>query len=157
MKSASIKEIKNCIKTLTNDELVSVITRLSGFKKENKELISYLLFEQQNEDLYVQSVKNELDLLFSDLRTDNIYFAKKNIRKIIRIVNRYIKYSLQETTEIVLLIHVCKKIIDSGLNLHKSQVLKNIYSALLKRIIKKIESLHEYLQYDFNKEIATIN
>ena len=157
MKSASLKEIKASLENLSNDDLISLITRLSKFKKENKELITYVLFEETNEELYVQSVKDEMDILFKSLNTDNIYFAKKNIRKIIRIVNRYIKYSEQKTTEVALLIHACKKIKESGLNLDKSQALTNIYFSLLKRINKAVDSMHEDLQFDFNKELANIN
>ena len=157
MQSASLKEIKTSLENLTNDELIAIISRLSRFKKENKELIAYLLFGANDEDLYMQSVKEQLDKAFETLNINSIYIAKKNIRKIIRLVNRYIKYSEHKSTEIALLIHVCKKIKDSGLTIEKSQALINIYDALLKRINNAINTLHEDLQYDFGKEIAELN
>ncbi len=157
MQSGSLKEIKSCLENMTKEEMISICVRLSKFKKENKELISYLLFEEKDEQCYIQSVKNELDESFNNLHIDNLYFAKKNIRKIIRMANRYIKYSDVKTTEVELLIHVCKKIKESAINLNKSQALINIYNALLKKINKAVDNMHEDLQFDFRKEITLIN
>jgi DNA repair protein RadC len=156
MRAASVKEIKTGLEEISPKELLSICLRLSKFKKENKELITYLLFEAQDEEAYIQSVKSEIDLSFESLNTSSMYIAKKNIRKIVRIANRYIKYSNQETTAVTLLIYVCSKIKSSGLNLNKSQALSNIYISLIKKIKLLISTLHEDLQYDFNLELNEI-
>ena len=59
MKAASLKDIKTSIETIPYIELQSLCIRLLKFKKENKELITYILFEENNEELYIESVKNE--------------------------------------------------------------------------------------------------
>ena len=156
MRAASVKEIKTGLEEISPKELLSICLRLSKFKKENKELITYLLFEAQDEEAYIQSVKSEIDLSFESLNTSSMYIAKKNIRKIVRIANRYIKYSNQETTAVNLLIYVCSKIKSSGLDLNKSQALSNIYISLIKKIKLLISTLHEDLQYDFNLELNEI-
>jgi len=156
MRAASVKEIKTGLEEISPKELLALCLRLSKFKKENKELITYLLFEAQDEEAYIQSVKSEIDLSFESLNTNSMYIAKKNIRKIVRIANRYIKYSNQETTAVTLLIYVCSKIKSSGLNLNKSQALSNIYISLIKKIKLLISTLHEDLQYDFNLELNEI-
>jgi len=126
------------------------------FKKENKELITYILFEENNEELYIESVKNEIDAAFISLNKDSLYIAKKNIRKIIRIANRYIKYSSKNTTESNILIHVVYKIKESGLDLTKSQALHNLFLSILKRINKSISTMHEDLQYDIQKQLSAV-
>jgi len=42
MHPASVKEIKTGLEQLTHKELVAACLRLAKFKKENKELLSYL-------------------------------------------------------------------------------------------------------------------
>ena len=45
MKAASISEIKTELKGLPPAQLTELCLRLARFKKENKELLTYLLFE----------------------------------------------------------------------------------------------------------------
>ncbi len=156
MKAASLKDIKTSIETIPYIELQSLCIRLLKFKKENKELITYILFEANNEELYIESVKNEIDTAFISLNKESLYIAKKNIRKIIRIANRYIKYSSKNTTESSILIHVVYKIKESGLDLTKSQALNNLFLSLLKRINKSISTMHEDLQYDIQKQLSAV-
>lgn len=153
MKSASIKEIKTALDQLAHKELLEACLRLAKFKKENKELLTYLLFEKDNEPGYISSVKESLNLLFNDVNRSNVYFAKKTLRKIVRIANRYIRYSDDVTTEPELLLFVAEKIPALGFNLKKSAALENIYLSLLKKIKKSVAGLHEDLQYDFQKRI----
>lgn len=156
MQTASVKEIKNALSDLKKEELVALCLRLSKFKKENKELLTFVLFEEHDEEGYLQSVKNTLEEEFKNINTSNIYFFKKNIRRIIRLANKYIRYSGNAEVEISLLLFVCKAMIDTQIELEKSQVLKNMYQSLLKRIIKSMDTLHEDLQYEFKRELAII-
>ena len=55
MKTASVKEIKDELKFKTSDELRELCLQLSRFKKENKELLTYLLFEAQDEEAFIAS------------------------------------------------------------------------------------------------------
>ncbi len=156
MKAASSKEIKSALVEQSSTQLIDLCLRLARFKKENKELLTYLLFEAQDEDAYIHSAKKVIDEGFQTLNLQSVYIAKKNLRKIIRITNKFIKYSGIDTTEITLLIYVCRSIQESGLKLNNSVALKNIYLSLLKKINIKISGMHEDLQYDFNKEIEVL-
>ena len=156
MKAASSKEIKSALLEQSSTQLIDLCLRLARFKKENKELLTYLLFEEQDEDAYIHSAKKVIDEGFQTLNIQSVYIAKKNLRKIIRITNKFIKYSGIDTTEITLLIYVCRCIQESGLKLNNSVALKNIYLSLLKKISTKISGMHEDLQYDYNKEIKEL-
>ena len=61
MKAASIADIKKELKEKSISELIELNLRLTRFKKDNKELLSYLLFEQHDWPAYVQSIKEEMD------------------------------------------------------------------------------------------------
>src|SRR5882757_978579 len=115
MKAASITELKDELKTLKPAELMELCLRLARFKKENKELLTYLLFEAHNEDGYIQSIKKEIDDLFTEINLSHLYFAKKSLRKIVRVINKYSRYSGIKQTEIELRLYFCAVLKDSDI------------------------------------------
>jgi hypothetical protein len=156
MKTTSISELKQELQNMPAKEIAELCLRLARFKKENKELLAYLLFEAHDEEAYVESVKAVMDELFKEVNTTNLYYAKKNLRRILRNVNKHIKYSGNKQTEAVSLIHFCTLIKTSGINLLKSTVLQNTYTNQLKKIKAAIETLHDDLQYDLLKEVKKL-
>lgn len=156
MKAASVKEIKSALETIPPGQLMEICLRLIKFKKENKELATYLLFDETDEAGYVNSVKAGLDELFEDVNKTNLYFAKKTLRKIVRLTAKYIRYSGQATTEVELLLHVAEKTLSLQLPLHKNASLQNIYLGVIKKINKAVQSMHEDLQYDYLRQLQAI-
>ena len=157
MKAASVKEIKTAVELLSNQELTEYLLKLSRLKKENKEYLTYLLFEEHDETSYVLSVKNEIDLAFESLNKSTFFLAKKTIRKAVRIAGKYIKYSSKDTTEVEVLLHVCMNIKNAGLDLKRSTTLKNLYQSQLKKINTALSKMHEDLQYDYKKDFEALN
>lgn len=156
MKIASLSNIKKELKNLPPEVLQDVITRLAKYKKDNKELLSYLLFEAYNEDEYIRQVKEEIDLEFMSLNRSSFYLAKKTIRKVLKTTKKHIRFSGKKETEIELLLYFCKKLKDSRLNYKRSRVVFNIYLTQVKRIQKVISMLHEDLQYDYREELEAL-
>ena len=153
MKGASLKEIKSELKTLHPDRIREICLHLAKFRKENKELLSYILFEASDEKTYINGVKSLVDELFKEVNKSNSYFAKKTIRKILRITNKYIKYSGSKQTEVELLIHFCKKLRKTGIPLPLNTALGNIYLRQYQKINKSLATLHEDLQFDYSEEV----
>ena len=85
--------------------IVDVCLRLIKYKKENKELLTYLLFEAQDEASYIKGIKEDIDEQFKELNTSNLYVTKKGLQKIVRTTSKYIKYSGIRQTEIELLLY----------------------------------------------------
>ena len=131
--------------------------RLSKYKKDNKELITYLLFEANDEQEYIKNIKDEIDARFAEMNRSNLYLAKKNLRKILRTTNKFIRYSGSKETGAELLIYFCKKLKSSGIPVHASTALTNLYQMQLKKINKAIDTMHEDLQYDYRKELEKIS
>jgi hypothetical protein len=153
MEIASISNIKKELKILPAEDLQGIIARLAKYKKENKELLSYLLFEAYNEAEYINQVKEEIDMQFLRLNRSSFYLAKKTLRKVLRTTNKYIRFSGNKETEIELLLYFCNKLKNSRLNYKQSRVVFNMYLNQVKRIRKVISMLHEDLQYDYREEL----
>ena len=64
MKAASVKEIKSALDNLPGDGLVSLCLRLIKFKKENKELATYVLFDEINEMVYAEIISHSAKRYF---------------------------------------------------------------------------------------------
>ena len=61
MKAASMHELKDELAHLPPKKVLELCLRLARYKKENKELLSYLLFEAHDEQGFVMQVKKEID------------------------------------------------------------------------------------------------
>ena len=151
MNTASVSDLKEELKTLKPAQLVELCLRLSRFKKENKELLTYLLFEAHNEEGYVEGIKKEIDGLFAEINLSHLYFAKKSLRKIVRIINKYCRYSSVKQTEIELRIYFCITLQNSDIPVERNMVINNIYKSQLKKIDSLLGGLHEDLQHDYSR------
>lgn len=156
MKAATVKELKEELSKYPQADLVKICLRLSKFKKENKELLTYLLYEAQDESNYITSVKNEIDQLFEQITNKRYYFLKKSIRKILRIIKKYIRYSQHKETEVELLIYFCQKLKQFKPSIFNNKVLRNLYLRQIDAIRKTISKLHEDLQYDYEFELSEL-
>ena len=156
MTTASIQEIKKELRTLDADQVQELCMRLAKYKKENKELLNYLLFEAHNEQAYIQTVNNDIDEMFSTVPTSNVYFVKKSLRKILRYANRQIKYSGIKETELEIRIFFCTKMKEAKIPRNPGTVLFNLYQQQLKKIESVFVKLPEDIQADYDREMKYI-
>ena len=156
MKAASINEIKTDLKGRPAAELIELCLRLARYKKENKELLTFLLFEADDLQAYIASVKEEMDSDFAEVHTSNLYFAKKSLRKILRFANKHIKYCGDKEAEVQIRLHFCTNFKGLKVAANKSSALMNIYKGQIKKIEVIITSLHEDLQHEYVRELERL-
>lgn len=156
MKIESIVTIRKELQHLPKEDLLALCLRLGRFKKENKALLTYLLFESHNEDGYVASVKQTLDELFDGINTNSYFYMKKTIRKILRQIRTYSRYSNKKSTEVELLLYFCNRLNGLSPSIHRNRMLSNLYQRQILAIQKKIKVLHEDLQYDYTLQLEAI-
>ena len=156
MKTASLKEIKTELNRVHPSRLMELCIQMAKYKKDNKELLTYLLFDSYDEKAYIRDVKSQMDELFREVNRNNAYHAKKSIRKILATVNKQIKYSGSKQTEVELLIHFCKNLRKSGFTLPLNSALGNIYHRQIQKINKSLATLHEDLQFDYSEELRLL-
>ena len=156
MEIASLSEIKKELKSVSPTQLQEICIRLAKHRKENKELLSYLLFDSYNQQLFIENVKAEIDEQFVHLNQSSFYLAKKTLRKVLRTTRKYIRFSGSKQIEIELLIYFCHKLQSTGLHRRSSIVIRNMYNREVERILKVLASLHEDLQYDYREEVEKL-
>jgi len=156
MKTVSLKEIKDELNNRSAKEMLETCLRLAKFKKENKELLAYLLFDSSDEAAFIEAIKMEIDLQFELINPKSYYFIKKGIRKILSNVKKNIRFSHKKQTEIELLIYFCTKLNKFAPSIHRNTSLKNIYLSQIEQIKKAILTLHEDLQFDYGVELNAL-
>ena len=98
MKPATITELKKELKYRSQDQLIDYCLTMARFKLESKELLNYLVFESENEALYIEGVKNYITTTFEEISATNFHYIKKSVRKILRQTKRFIRYSKKKET-----------------------------------------------------------
>lgn len=156
MKTASLKEIKTELETIQPAQVLDLCIQLVKYKKENKEFLTYLLFEANSKQLYIKEVKAQIDDLFEDVNKSSVFLAKKTIRKIVRHLNKYIRFDASKQTEVELRIYFCKKMKSKAIPMPVHSVLGNLYFSQIQKINKALLSLHEDLQYDYREEMSLL-
>jgi hypothetical protein len=153
MKAATVHEIKQELSTLPASGLVEICLRLAKFKKDNKELLTFLLFEASDLSGYIANVKKEIDAGFAELPKPNLYLTKKSLRKVLRMTTRQIRYAGSPQAEVELLTYFLQRVRESGIPVDKHPVLNNLYQGQLKKVRSVIATMHEDLQYDYERDL----
>ena len=157
MDAASLNELKKELDELDPGQLQSLCLRLAKFRKDNKELLTYLLFEQQDEHGYVENMKREMTEEFNNISNLNTYYLKKSLRRILKLVNKQIRYSGLPETELALRIHFCQQIKESRMPVTGSTVLTNLYDQQLRKIDQTWKKLQEDIQQDYRDQIEQLS
>jgi hypothetical protein len=114
------------------------------------------MFEAHDEQGFIQSVKKEVDEQFEEINQSSLYYVKKTLRKILRNINKHIRYTGSSQVTVELLIYFCKSIQDSGIPIEKNTIIANMYKGQVEKINKTLLTLHEDLQHDYSREVSSL-
>ena len=157
MRASSLQEVKQELQELSAKELLELCLHLAKYKKDNKEYLGYLLFQSHDRDGFVVQIKAEIDGHFNELKGQaNLYYTKKTLRKILRIINKYCRYMGDKSASAEAHLYFCLKIKQAGIPIHKSARIQNLFIAEVKKIRSLISHLHEDLQSDYLKDLEKI-
>ncbi|WP_158828228.1 hypothetical protein [Mucilaginibacter lacusdianchii] len=151
----NLQAIKKELQHLSGPQMADLCLRLAKYKKENKELLSYLMFEADNDTVYTENVKQEVDGMFGSLLKHS-YYAAKGLRKILKLINKHVKFMASKPAEIELLIHYCRNYIQHVDLRTGYKPLRQLLIKQLEKTSKLIGALHEDLQFDHRHEFESV-
>jgi len=146
-----LQDIKKEIQHLPHEQLAELCLRLVRYKKENKELLAYLLFEASNEQAFIEKVKAEVGFMYSQLPSQS-YLAAKYIRKILRLIGKYTKFIGSKQAEIEMLTNFCYNYLQYTDRRTSYKPLRLILTRQIEKIRIQIGKLHEDLQFDYSQD-----
>jgi hypothetical protein len=146
-----LQDIKKEVQHLSSIQVAELCLRLARYKKENKELLAYLLFEADNQQAFVEKVKGEIGFMFSQLPSQS-YLAAKYIRKVLRLISKYNKFIGSKEAEIDLLLNFCYTYLQYTDRKVTYKPLRLLLTRQLEKIRTLIGKLHEDLQFDYSED-----
>ena len=155
MDTASIKQLKDTLSTLGREELIGLLLRMVKFKKENKELLTFLLFEADDLDAYVHEITLLIKDEFENYRLKTAYYKRKGCRRVLRMLKKYIKYTADKEVEVRLLLAYVSMVAESKTFIN-DRVIQKIALRQLLLAEKSIVKLHEDLQYEYKLELEEL-
>ena len=150
MKAATISQLKKTLVKLEHDELLDVCLRMAKFKVESKELLTYLLMKADDELAYANDLCSEID---EQLDTPG-RIHKKTLRKVVRWMDKCLRFSGDKETELQVRTHFCRRIKDKKISFGGCRVSANMYATQLKKIDKAIDKVHPDLQFDYTQQLS---
>lgn len=155
MKTEKLNDIRKELQNLSSAQLVHICLRMARYKKENKELLAYLLFEADDELAFADTFKAEMGLQFSQMPHQQSA-AIKHLRKILRLVTKYTRFTGSKQVEVELLLAYAKYYLEYVHFRSASRALTLLHLKQLDKIKKVIVKLHEDLQFDYGLEFTTL-
>ena len=156
MKAASLKELKSELSLLPASQVLDMMMQLTKHSKDNKELLTYLLFHAEDQPQYIKEVKESMDALFAEINMFSLFTIKKSLRKILRLTNKYIKYTGNKQVQVELLIYFCRSVKKMRVPLTETSALGKLYLRQIQKITTAVSTLHEDLQFDYTLELGEL-
>ena len=156
MKAASLKELKSELSLLPASQVLDMMMQLTKHSKDNKELLTYLLFHAEDQPQYIKEVKESMDAQFAEINMFTLYTIKKSLRKILRLTNKYIKYTGNKQVQVELLIYFCRSVKKMRVPLTETSALGKLYLRQILKITTAVSTLHEDLQFDYSLELGEL-
>ncbi|WP_295650248.1 hypothetical protein [uncultured Mucilaginibacter sp.] len=155
IKQYGLQEVKKELQQLNGKQVAELCLRMARYKKENKELLAYLLFDADDELAFAESFKQDIGLAVSQVPSQS-YVAAKALRKTLKLVNKYIKFTGSKQVEVELLLRFCRNYVEYVDRRTSHKPLRLILIKQLEKVKKAIAKLHEDLQFDYTQEFDAL-
>jgi len=155
IKQYGLQEIKKELQHLDDKQAALLLLRMARYKKENKELLAYLLFDADDELAFAENFKHDIGFMMSQAPSRS-YDTAKLLRKILKLTNKYIKFTGSKQVEVELLLTFCRNYLDYVDRRTSFKPLRLILIKQLEKAKKAIDKLHEDLQFDYMAEFDVL-
>jgi hypothetical protein len=153
MKPASLAQIKKELQQYSPEALKEMLLRLAKYKTENKELISYLLFDSDDLAGYIADLKYEISGILEEAVQKPGYQMRKGLRKAQRVISRYAKYTGFKETEAELSVFFCQWLFDRNIHRLGIRPVQAVFYKQVDKSEKLLASVHEDLRSDYMEAI----
>jgi hypothetical protein len=157
MRSATLSDIKKEINQLPAKELAELFLLMAKFKKENKEYLSYLLFDSHNKRALLEEIKAEIKGMVLDFNGNYFrYDFKKKLRKLKAFLSKYNKFLNDKALSIEMHLYLCQTLKEYDYPYIKYGIPDAFFGQQIKRINTLMNGLHEDLRYDYGRQLEAL-
>ncbi|MBL7926347.1 MAG: hypothetical protein JNK61_05495 [Bacteroidia bacterium] len=152
-KAVSISQIKQAVQTMPAKQLHELVLRLARFKKDNNDMLTYLIFQADDTDAYINEVNETVTAWFLEMNKSNVYLIKKTVRKTIRLIDKKIKFAALPKVTVEICMHWCQCFLANNFHKKQATVLDNLYISQVKKMEKAYNLLHPDVQMDYSAQM----
>jgi len=156
MKPATLVQIRKELETISPQRLMALTLRLIKLKSENKEFVSYLLFDEDQLSEYLADLKFEISEVLDCASFSQSLIAKKALRKCQKSITKHARYMGSKDAEAELYMFMIRKIHEKGINKYTHRTIQIIYLRCIERVKKLLPNIHDDLRGDFEIEIQNL-
>jgi hypothetical protein len=147
-----LSDLKKELADLSKPELIKLCLRVAKLKRENKELLSYLIFDSEDPLFYAQKLKPEIKEVFEQ-PFQHAYYLTKSIRKVMRIITKYYRFTSNKQGETELLIYLVEEFYQSWRYEYRYQALGKVIFRCLEKAQSNLKKIDEDFRADFEDPI----
>jgi hypothetical protein len=147
-----LSDLKKELLELSKPELIQLCLRVAKLKRENKELLAYLIFDSEDPLFYAQKLKPEIKEVFEQ-PFQHAYYLTKSIRKAKRLITKYYRFTSNKQGETELLIYLVEEFYLSWRNEYRYQALGKVIFRCLEKAQSNLKKIDEDFRADFEDPI----
>lgn len=143
-----LNELKRELEGLPPAHLTEIIRKLARLKVENKEFLAYLLYYADDPLAYAESLK---PLVLDPFEQDfvNAYTLAKRLRKSLRIITKYLRFTGSRAGECELLLAVVNAYLENYRFEYRNQAPAKVIVRCLKKTYDNLKKLDEDYRIDY--------
>lgn len=150
-----LSDLKKELLVLSKPELIQLCLRVAKLKRENKELLAYLIYDVEDPLFYAEKLKPELKEVFEQ-PFQHAYYLTKSIRKVMRLIAKYYRFTSNKQGETELLIYLVDEFHKSWRNEYRYQALGKVIFRCLEKAESNLKKIDEDFRADFEEPIAQL-
>lgn len=150
-----LSDLKKELLELSKPELIQLCLRVAKLKRENKELLAYLIYDVDDPLFYAQKLKPEIKEVFNQ-PFQHAYYLTKSIRKAMRLITKYYRFTSNKQGETELLIYLVEEFHQSWRYEYRYQALGKIIFRCLEKAQSNLKKIEEDFKADFEQPISEL-
>ena len=150
-----LSDLKKELLELNKPELIQLCLRVAKLKRENKELLAYLIFDADDPLFYAQKLKPEIKEVFEQ-PFQHAYYLTKSIRKVMRLITKYYRFTSNKQGETDLLIYLVEEFHQSWRYEYRYQALGKVIFRCLEKAQTNLKKIDEDFRADFEQPLAEL-
>ena len=146
--SLKLNDLKKDLAGMPQPELIELILRLAKLKVENKEILHYLLYYAHDSAAYAQYILPEV---LEPFEQDFLhpYALSKRLRKSLRIIAKYLRFTKDRAGESELLLFLVNKFLETYRYEYRHSSLSKVIVRCLKKAHDNFDKIHEDFRADY--------
>lgn len=150
-----LSDLKKELLELSKPELIQLCLRVAKLKRENKELLAYLIYDVDDPLFYAQKLKPEIKEVFNQ-PFQHPYYLTKSIRKAMRLITKYYRFTSNKQGETELLIYLVEEFHQTWRYEYRYQALGKVIFRCLEKAQSNLNKIAEDFKADFEQPISEL-